>query len=244
MGFLTFIGEATLLVIDCLRRMFHRPLEVREIINQMAFVGVSSVPIVIMTSFFSGAVLSLYSTQFLSRFGGTMFVGATVSLSVAREIAPVLAGIMVSARCGSAMAAQIASMAVTEQIDALKMLSVHPTNFLVIPRVLASILMLPVLGLIGIYSGVVGGWLVAGAGGVPSGAYILSVQQYLSTWDMMGGIIKTPFFGFIIAIVACQQGLRTTNGAVGVGKATTQTVVISMVLVYAVNFILASVLFR
>lgn len=242
--FLTFVGEVTILLADVFRRLFRRPLEAQEWVNQMVFIGVKSIPIVVLTSFFSGAVLSLYSTQFLTRYGASAFVGATVSIAIAREIIPVMAGIMVAARCGSAMAAQIGSMAVTEQVDALKMLSVHPTNFLVIPRVMACVLMLPVLALVGMYSGTLGGWLVALGGGVPSGTFLNSVQQYLKPWDFIGGMLKTPVFGLIIALVACQQGLRTTNGAIGVGLATTRTVVISMVLIYVSNYFLASVLFR
>ncbi|MEQ1932703.1 MAG: ABC transporter permease, partial [Fimbriimonadaceae bacterium] len=205
-------------------------------------VGIASVPIVALTNFFSGAVLALYSTQFLTRYGGGSFVGATVALAAAREMGPVLAGIMVAARCGSAMSAQIGSMAVTEQVDALRMLSVHPTNFLVIPRVLASITMLPVLALVGIYSAVFGGWLIAGLGGVPSAVFVQSMQQFMEPWDFVGGVLKAPVFGLIIALVACQQGLRTKEGAVGVGKATTNTVVISMVLIYVANYFLAAVL--
>lgn len=241
--FLTFVGEITLLLIDVFRRLFRRPFEMSETVQQMAFIGVASVPIVALTNFFSGAVLSLYSSQFLTKYGATGFVGATVALSVTREVGPVLAGIMVAARCGSAMSAQIGSMAVTEQIDALRMLSVHPTNYLVIPRVLAAAFMLPVLGLIGIYSGVLGGWMVAVWTGVPSGAFLQSVQQFVEPWDFIGGILKTPVFGLITAIVACQQGLRTKGGAVGVGNSTTNTVVTAMVLIYVANYFLASIIF-
>lgn len=241
--FFTTVGESTLIGLDAARRLFRRPIEVQETINQMAFVGVASVPIVALTNFFSGAVLALYTTQFLSKYGGTAFIGATVGLSVTREIGPVLAGIMVAARCGSAMAAQIGTMAVTEQVDALRMLSVHPTNYLVIPRVVASVLMLPVLALVGIYSGVLGGYLVATMGGVPSGAFLQSIRQFVEPWDFVGGMLKTPVFGLIVAIVACQQGMRTQNGAVGVGRATTNAVVVSMVLVYVANYFLAELLF-
>lgn len=242
--FLTFVGEITLLLLDVIRRLLRPPIEVREIVQQMAFIGVASVPIVLLTSFFSGAVLSLYSSEFMVKYGATQFIGATVALSMAREIAPVLAGIMVAARCGSAMAAQVASMEVTEQIDALRMLSVNPTSYLVIPRVIAAVFMLPILGLIGIYAGVVGGYLVAVSGGVPGSAFLQSIQQYAQPWDFMGGVIKTPVFGLITALVACQQGLRTENGAVGVGRATTNTVVIAMLLIYIANYFLAAILFR
>src|SRR5687768_13431997 len=155
-GFLVFIGEAALILWDAIRRLFRRPTEVAETVNQMAFIGVASVPIVALTSFFSGAVLALYLSEFMGRFGVTEFVGATVGLTVTREIGPVIAGIMVAARCGSAMAAQIGTMRVTEQIDALKMLSVHPTSFLVLPRLIAGVTMLPVLALVSMYTGIFG----------------------------------------------------------------------------------------
>ena len=241
---LTFVGEGTLLLLDVLRRLPRRPYEVAETVDQMAFIGVASVPIVALTNFFSGAVLALYSTQFLTQYGASSFVGATVALAVCREIGPVLAGIMVAARCGSAMAAQIGSMAVTEQIDALKMLSVHPTNYLVIPRLLAGVIMLPILATVGVYSGLFGGWAVAVSSGVPSQTFLTSIQRYVEVGDFTGGILKTPFFAAIIVLVACQQGLRTKNGAVGVGRATTNTVVISMVLVYIANYFLAALFFR
>lgn len=238
-SFFVFVGELSMLFFDAFRRLVTSKFELKETLNQMAFVGVNSVPIVAMTGFFSGAVLSLYISTFLIKYGATGFVGATVALSMTREIGPVLAGIMVAARCGSAMSAQIGTMSVTEQIDALKMLSVHPTNYLVVPRVVASVLMLPILGLTCVWAGSFGGWLVAVQEGVPSGSYLTSITQYTQTSDLLGGLYKTPVFGLIIALVACQQGMRTTNGAVGVGRATTNAVVISMVLVYVANFILA-----
>jgi phospholipid/cholesterol/gamma-HCH transport system permease protein len=241
-AFFEFVGESFLLAIDSFKRLFVGRLEIKEILNQMAFVGFNSIPIVALTGFFSGAVLSLYISTFLMKYGATGFVGATVALSMTREIGPVLAGIMVAARCGSAMAAQIGTMAVTEQIDALRMLSVHPTNYLVVPRVVAGILMLPILGLTCMWAGSFGGWLVAVGEGIPSGQYLNSVQQFANPADMVSGLIKTPVFGLIVAIVACQQGMRTTNGAVGVGRATTNAVVISMVLVYIANFLLARIM--
>lgn len=242
-GLFTFVGESGLIVGDAARRLFRKPFEVQETINQMAFIGVSSVPIVALTGFFSGAVLSLYLTQFLMRYGATGFVGATVGLSVTREIGPVIAGIMVAARCGSAMAAQIGTMKVSEQIDALKMLSVHPTNYLVLPRLIAGLTMLPVLSLVCMYSGILGGVLVAATYGLPIASFMQSVQQFVQPSDFINGCVKTPAFGLIITVVACQQGMRTTDGAVGVGRATTNTVVLSMVLIYIANFVLARILF-
>jgi phospholipid/cholesterol/gamma-HCH transport system permease protein len=242
--FFEFVGEVAILFATAMRRLFSRPFESREVVDQMAFVGMNSVPIVAMTGFSSGAVLSLYLSKFLVEYGATAFVGGTVGLTVTREIGPVLAGIMVAARCGSAMAAQLGTMAVTEQIDALKMLSVHPSNYLVIPRMLAGLVMVPMLALICMAAGVLGGLLVANVNGVPMAAFMQSLQQFVQQDDFLKGMAKAPFFGLIVSLVACQQGLRSTEGAVGVGRATTNTVVISMVLVYVANFVLAQVLFN
>ncbi|RYG20235.1 ABC transporter permease [bacterium] len=243
-AFLTFVGETAMILGDAIHRAPRRPVEWKESLNQMAFVGVASVPIVALTAFFSGAVLSLYLTVFLRQYGAQTFVGATVGLTATREIGPVIAGIMVSARAGSAMAAQIGTMAVTEQIDALRMLGVHPTNYLVIPRLLAGILMVPILALVAIWMAVIGGMLVASTEGLSPSIFLQSVQQYVHPMDIVKGIMKGPFFGLIVALVACQQGLRTKNGAVGVGRSTTNAVVISMVLVYVANFLLARVMYR
>jgi len=240
----TFVGEISLIFLDSVRRLFRRPVEWKETVDQMAFIGVSSVPIVALTSFFAGAVLSLYLSQFLSEYGATTFVGATIGLTLTREIGPVLAGLMVAARCGSAMAAQIGTMAVTEQIDALRMLSVHPTNYLVIPRTIASITMLPILALIGMWSGIFGGYVIGLTKGVSGGTFMNSLTQFTKPEDFISGMEKAPFFGLVIALVACQQGMRTKDGAVGVGRATTNAVVISMVLVYVVDYVLASVMYR
>lgn len=241
----TFVGECTLLLVDAAGRIFRRPREIGETVNQMAFIGVASVPIVALTTFASGAVLSLYSAELLVRYGATNLAGAAIGLAVTREIAPVLAGIMVVARAGSAMAAQIGTMAVTEQVDALRSLNVHPTNYLVLPRLIAAVTMLPVLCLVGVYSGVFGGYVVSVfQAGVPDGAFWNSVKQFVQPSDFVNGMLKTVVFGLIAATVACQQGLRTKEGAVGVGRATTQSVVISMVLIYVANYFLTALMFR
>lgn len=235
-----FVGEITILLWESARRVFRRPFEGNETLNQMAFIGVSSVPIVALTTFTSGAVLSLYLAPLLKQSGASELLGGVIALTVGREIAPVIAGIMVAARCGSAMAAQIGSMAVTEQIDALRALAVNPCSYLVIPRLVAGILMLPILGVIGSYSALFGAMIIAVANGIPSAQFMRSLQVFTEPWDFTGGILKTMFFGLIIAAVACQQGLRTSGGAVGVGRSTTNAVVISMVLIYVANYFLAA----
>lgn len=235
-----FVGECAILLWESVRRMFRGPVEWKETLAQMAFVGVSSLPIVILTSFFSGAVLCFYLSRFLSDFDVQSFVGATVSLSAVKEIIPILTGTTVAARCGSAMAAQIGTMEVTEQIDALRMLSVQPVKYLVTPRIIASMLMMPALCLLGIYACLAGAYVVALKVGIPAGIYFTSIQRYLTPLDLARGVLKTPIFGVIIALVACQQGLRTKDGAVGVGRSTTNAVVVSIVLIYIADFILAS----
>ena len=209
----------------------------------MAFVGVNSVPIVALTTFFSGSVLALYTADVLVRYGATSLAGGTIGLSVTREIAPVLAGIMVAARCGSAMAAQIGTMQVTEQVDALRALNVDPVQYLVVPRLIASVIMVPVLTMVGMYAGIIGGYLVSIQNGVAAGAFMNSIKQFVEPSDFVGGLVKALAFGLIIAIVSAQQGLRTKDGAVGVGRSTTGAVVISMILIYVANFFLTSLLY-
>ncbi|MGE0001475.1 MAG: MlaE family ABC transporter permease [Fimbriimonadaceae bacterium] len=241
---LELVGECTMLLGDVARRLLRGRIEAGETLQQMSFVGVASVPIVGLTTFASGAVISLYSSEILVRYGAGNLVGAAVGLAVTREIAPVLAGIMVAARAGSAMAAQVGSMEVTEQIDALRSLNVHPTSYLVVPRLLAGISMLPVLGLVGVYCGILGGYLVATRiGGVPDGQFWHSIRQFVEPWDAVGGLIKATVFGLVVPLIACQQGLRTKGGAVGVGKATTTTVVLSMVIIYMLNYFLTAGLY-
>jgi phospholipid/cholesterol/gamma-HCH transport system permease protein len=241
---LTFIGEATLMLGEACKRIWRPPFELGELINQMAFVGAASVPIVALTCFSSGAVIALYMSRVLLRYGAASLAGGTIGLSVVRELAPVLSGIMVSARCGSAMSAQIGTMAVTEQVDALRALDVHPINYLVIPRILASVTMLPVLCAVGMYAGTAGGYIVSVyVSGISSGTFWSSFKSFMDLSDLWGGLLKTVAFGFIISVVACTFGLRTKGGAVGVGSTTTRTVVTSMVLVYVADYFLTSALF-
>lgn len=242
---LEFIGELVMILGEAISRLFRHKLEARELTRQMAFIGSNSVPIVALTTLSSGAVIALYVSEILVKYGAQSLAGATVGLAVVREIAPVLGGIMVAARCGSAIAAQIGTMVVTEQVDALRSLNVPPVNYLVVPRLLAAALMLPMLGLIGMFAGVGGGYLVAVmGGGVPEAIFMDSVRQFVTIDDVWKGLLKTFVFGIVVAMVSCQQGLRVRGGAEGVGRATTQTVVISMVLVYVLNYFLSAWLYR
>ncbi len=243
LSLVTFVGECAILLTSAIKRMVRLRLELGQILEQMAFVGIMSVPIVALTTFFSGAVLALYTSDILIRYGAASLSGGTIGLAVTREIAPVLAGIMVAARCGSAMAAQIGSMTVTQQVDALRSLSVDPTDYLVVPRVIAGVVMVPMLCLIGCYAGVIGGYITSVSRGVPGGTFMQSLRQWVQPGDFIGGMEKTVIFGLIVALVACQQGLRTKGGAVGVGKSTTSTVVISMVLIYVADYFLTDIIY-
>jgi phospholipid/cholesterol/gamma-HCH transport system permease protein len=242
--FLTFIGGTFELFLRALGYVLRASLNVRDTIEQMGVIGVSSLPIVLVTVTFSGMVLALYSAQTLVAYGfGGQFVGGGVGLSIAREIGPVLTAVVVAARAGSSMAAEIGSMKITEQVDALRALAVDPVQYLVSPRLVAGIIMLPAITILADIVGTFGGYLVAIANGVPGGAYVTSLQYLASTEDVVKGLIKTVVFGATIAIVGCYEGLATTGGATGVGRSTTRAVVISIVLIYILNFFLAYVLF-
>lgn len=241
--FFEFLGESFLLVIRTCRFILHLDVDLRETLRQMAFIGVASLPIVVVTVAFSGAVLSLYMSQLVVKWGVGGYTGAAVGLSIARELGPVVTAVVVAARAGSAIAAEIGTMQVTEQIDALRALAVSPVQYLVVPRLLASIAMLPILTLIADIMGVIAGYGVAVVNGVAGESFISSLKAQLTTYDVTMGLVKTLFFGAVIATVGSQQGLKTSGGATGVGRSTTSAVVKSIVIVYVLNFFLAYVMF-
>ena len=242
-SFFEFIGEATEIGSSAIRRIIQGNISVNDTVCQMALIGVNSIPIVLVTTAFSGAVLALYSAQLFVSYGVGNLVGGGIALSIARELAPVLSAVVVAARAGSAIAAEIGTMKVTEQIDALRSLGTSPIQHLVVPRFLALVIMLPVLTMFGIVIGSYGGYVVAIQNGVTSSSFIESARVWLHLYDVLMGLLKTVFFGAFIAIVGCQQGLGTTGGAAGVGKSTMNAVVISMVLIYISNYFLAYYMF-
>ncbi len=241
--FFDFIGESSILLIRTLRFILRGRIDLRDMVNQMAFIGVASLPIVLITVAFSGAVLSLYTSQLGVKLGIGGYTGGVIGLSLAREIGPVLTAVVVTARAGSAIAAEIGSMKVTEQIDALRALAVSPVQYLIVPRLLAAIVMLPVLAVFAAIIGTAAGYLVAVVNGVPGGGYMSSLKAQVVPYDVVMGLVKTLFFAVVIVIVGAQQGLRTTGGATGVGRSTTSAVVISIVIIYVLNFFLAYVMF-
>ncbi|MHB9038562.1 MAG: MlaE family ABC transporter permease [Armatimonadota bacterium] len=241
--FFEFIGEFSLLLARTLKFILQAKVNIRDAFNQMAFIGVASLPIVLITVAFSGAVLSLYMSQLVVKWGIGSYTGAVVGLSIAREIGPVLTSVVVAARAGSAIGAELGSMKVTEQIDALRSLAVSPVQYLVVPRFLAAIIMLPVLTIFGDVVGILGAYWVAVINGVAGGGFESSLKAQVVPYDFMMGLLKTVFFGVVIVIVGAQQGLQTSGGATGVGRSTTNSVVISIVIIYILNFFLAYVMF-
>ncbi len=215
-----------------------------DIVEQFDAIGVASMTVVLLTGFFTGAVLALQSGQTLDQFGARPVVGRLVSASMIKELGPVLTGLMLTGRVGSGIAAELGSMMVTDQINALRALGTDPIRKLVVPRILAGIFMAPVLTIISDFVGIVGGWMVARFQlQVSSGLYWSSILEALYPQDIWMGLIKPFVLGFVIVSVACHVGLRTTGGTQGVGRATTNSVVAGSVAVIAVDFFITRVLF-
>ena len=241
--FFDYVGDAALLFGQAVRSIVRGGIEARTLLDQMTLIGANSVPIALLTSLMSGAVISLYFTPFLKQYGAESLSGGLVTLALARELVPVLTGVVIAARAGSTIAAELGTMKVTEQIDALRALAVSPVQYLVVPRLLAALVMLPVVCAMADAIGIFGGYLVAHYYGVTSASFPASIRQLLLPRDFYLGLVKTIVFGLIIAVVGCQEGLRTEGGATEVGRATTNAVVISIVLIYISNFFLAAVMF-
>lgn len=219
------------------------PLYRHDIVEQFDAIGVGSMTVVLLTGFFTGAVLALQSGLTLDQFGARPVVGRLVSASMVKELGPVLTGLMLTGRIGSGIAAELGSMVVTDQINALRALGTDPIRKLVVPRILAGLFMAPVLTVIADFVGIVGGWLVARYQlQVATGLYWSSITQALYMQDIWMGIIKPFVLGFVIVSVACHVGLRTTGGTQGVGKATTVAVVAGSVAVIAADFFITRLL--
>lgn len=238
-AWLLYLGEVTDLAGQTIQQARRGPIERPLLMAQFDQIGVRSLSIVIITSAFIGMVLALQIAYALADFGGKMFVGTIVSLSLVRELAPVLMALMVGGRVGAGMTAEIGTMKVTEQIDALRALATNPVRKLVVPRVLATTIMFPLLTVISIALGILGGMIIAVANLNLSGNYYLrSVIESIKYNDLASGVGKTFFFGFTTALIACYNGLRTSGGADGVGRATTMTVVTGAITVLIMDFFL------
>ena len=237
------VQEYVKLCVAAAKGAVSRPFYARDVMEQIDVIGLGSLTVVILTGFFTGAVLALQSGMTLDQFGARPFVGRLISASMIKELGPVLTALMLAGRVGSGIAAELGSMMVTEQISALRALGTDPIRKLVVPRVLAGIIMCPILTVIANAVGLTGGWLIALTQlRVPSGVYWSSVVEGLYIQDVWMGLIKPFFLGFVIVTIGCHVGLRTTGGTQGVGRATTNAVVAASVLVLIVDFFLTRLL--
>ena len=241
-GVLTFVGEVTILTGQTIRWIARGGTDWRDLVTQMALIGADSVWIVLVITAATGAVFALYTTSLALKIGFTQFVGGTMSYGFLNELGPVLGGVAFASRSGAAIAAEIGSMVVTEQVDALRSMAISPVRYLVVPRVLAAIIMLPLLTVIADCAGLYGSFIFAVAKGVPAQTFWESVRKYTLTNDLLNGLLKSVVFGLLVGLVACQQGLRTKGGATGVGKATTSSVVLCVVLIFVADFFMAQAL--
>ncbi len=237
------IGRTGILLMKSIATLRRPPYYIRACFEQMLEVGVRSLPIVVVTSIFSGGVFALQTWEGFERYGTTSFVGPVVALAITREMVPVLASLMVSGRAGSAMAAEIGTMVVTEQVDALRTMAVDPVEYLVVPRIIATAFMLPVTVLIGDILGLWGGSLVVvNLYGGGETTYWQGIWNILAFADINSGLIKAAVFGLLIALFGCQNGFHTAGGAQGVGRATTRAVVSGSMSILIVNFFLTKLL--
>ena len=232
MGFVRYAGGTSILIAETLFWLPMAAIRRRSVVEQMSKIGVDSLPIVSLISLFTGMVLALQSAYQMQRIGAEMYIASLVALSVVRELGPVLTALIVAGRVGASITAEVGTMKVTEQIDALETLATNPVRYLVVPRFIALITMMPILTL---YADVIGGF-----GGYIIGVYKLNISHAMymkNTWgplkykDVYTGLIKSFFFGIITCIVACYEGMKAEGGAEGVGRATTSSVVVSFILI-------------
>ncbi len=237
-------GGATLFALEGVHQLFRRPFHLRAFLRALMDIGYASLPVVALTAIFTGMVLALQASTGLSRFSAGSAIPNLVVLSVTRELGPVLAALMVSGRAGAAIAAEIGTMRVTDQIDALTTLATNPMRYLVAPRLLAGLIALPLLVVIADILGVLGGFIVGTLKlGFDAATYLTNTINFLHTDDVVSGLVKAAVFGFVIALMGCYNGYRSRGGAQGVGSATTAAVVSASVLILALDYGLTEMFF-
>jgi phospholipid/cholesterol/gamma-HCH transport system permease protein len=245
LSFFSQLGEITMLFGRIVHSIVFRKYHLRNVIDQMRRIGVDSIPVSLLTALSVGMVFAVHVSMEFSRYGAAKVVGGVIGIAVWRELAPVLTGVVVAGRVGAAIAAELGTMKVTEQIEALESMAVSPISYLVVPRFIALSLMLPVLVVFADIVGFFGGFLVSVyAAHVNPIAFINSAYAILSEMDIIGGLMKSVIFGMIIAMVACYKGLNATKGAKGVGDSTTNAVVISLVTIFVSNYFLSLIVFQ
>jgi phospholipid/cholesterol/gamma-HCH transport system permease protein len=233
------VGQMWDMTLGTIRAMFRRPFEYRGIIDQLQALGVASLGIVVVTSVFIGMVMAVQFAFGLRKFGGMEYTGRVIGLSFARELAPTLTAVIVGGRIGAGMAAEVGAMAVTEQIDAVRALGADPLKKLVLPRLVASIIVMPILGVIALVLGFTGAMVIVDFEfNIPSSFFLRSALGSVGMADFVSGMFKTPFFGAIIALVGCHFGLETRGGTAGVGNSTTRTVVVVAITILVADLFL------
>jgi phospholipid/cholesterol/gamma-HCH transport system permease protein len=243
-GLLRSLGAIALFALEAISHLVRPPFYGRLFLKAFIEIAWFSLPVVALTAVFTGMVLALQSFTGFARFNAEGAVANVVVLSITRELGPVLAGLMVAGRIGAAFAAEIGTMRVTDQIDALTTLSTNPMKYLVAPRLLAGTLALPLLVVVANTLGVMGGWLIGTTQlGFASGAYLKATFDFLQFWDVASGLVKAAVFGFIVTLMGCWCGYNSGGGAQGVGRATTSAVVSSSILILAFDYILTSLFF-
>jgi phospholipid/cholesterol/gamma-HCH transport system permease protein len=244
LAFLAVTGRLVIFSGEAVSHSFRPPIYWLLILNQMLRIGYFSLPVVGLTAFFTGAVLCLQIFIGGSRYGAEAFVPQIVVLGITRELGPVIAGLMVAGRVAAAIAAEIGTMRVTEQIDALTTLSTNPVKYLVTPRLIAAIVTMPLLVAIADSIGVLGGYVVGtNTLGFNGAVYLRNTADFVTQGDVVSGLVKASVFGFIIALMGCYHGFNSRGGAQGVGEATTHAVVSASILILGANYVLTSIFF-
>ncbi|MEM6730098.1 MAG: ABC transporter permease [Myxococcota bacterium] len=239
------IGRVLQFMVQVIKTAIKPPYRVNLILTQCEFVGVGSLFIILLTGTFTGAVFTLQSVDAFAQVGMETMVGSTVLVAVARELGPVLTALMVTGRVASAMATELGTMRVSEQIDAMEVMAVNPLKYLVVPRIVATTAMTPVLTVIFTMVSTVGSYIVAVVfGGIDEGTFIYRIQWLLDPFDFTHGLYKAAVFGFLIAAIGCYKGYHAHGGARGVGVATTQAVVIGSITIFVVDYLLTSILLQ
>jgi len=242
--FLEAMGAMMIFMVRTMYWSVRRPVFLKETVKQMDIIGVKSSLVIVLTGTFTGMVSALQANYGFRMFSAESMVGSVTALGLLRELGPVLASLMVTARAGSAMTAELGTMRVTEQIDALTVMGVNPYQYLILPRIVASTIMMPLLTLVFCGLGMVGAYIVGvDLLGIDKGLFMARIAQYVDYSDLNSGLIKAVFFGIILSFVGCFKGFTTTGGAEGVGKATTYSVVISSVSILIADYVLTAIMF-
>ncbi len=238
------VGKAVLLTLWGIYFIFHKRPKTRHFIKQLAYLGAETVPVVLITSVFTGGVIALQTYSTFHRFNAEFLIGAVVAISMGRELGPVLASLMVVARVGSAMTANIGTMRITQQIDALEVMGINPLSYLVAPRMFAGVVGVPLLVILADVAGIFGGWFVSvKLFGVNEHLFWEKMKDIAELYDFVGGLYKSVAFGLIISAVSCYFGFYTKGGTEGVGRATTNSVVTSSMLILISDYFLTAIIF-